>query len=111
MRLDRVLADIELPGDLAIAHALRYQFEDFKLAARDAEVLSFPLVRGKWFPGRDADFLYNDPLPRPCQLEAEPNSRDGKRGRDQSAVDFDRMFDYQEPIFRPLQHGYQDSTD
>ena len=98
MGLDRVLAHIELPGNLAVAHALGYQLKDLKLAARDAEVLSFSLVRDERFPGWDGDFLYNDPLPRSRQLEAKPDTKNGKGRRDQSTVDFQRMFDYQESI-------------
>jgi len=109
--LDRVLAHRKPPGDLAVAHTLGYQFKDLKLAAGDAEVLSFSLVRDERFPGRDKDFLHNDPLLRPCQLEAEPDTKNGKGRRRQSTVDFDRMLDYQEPILCPLQHGNQDPTD
>jgi hypothetical protein len=81
MGLDRVLAHIKLPGDLAVAHALGYQFKDLKLAARDAEVLSFSLVRDERFPGRDRDFLHSDigrvpvslrpsQIPRPAKVAA-----------------------------------------
>src|SRR5580692_8645207 len=111
MGLDRVLTHIKLLGDLAVAHALGYQFEDLKLAARDAEVLSFFLVRNEGFASRDRHSLRNDLLFRPCQLDAEPDTKNGKDCRGQSTVDFDRMFDYQEPILSPLQHGNQDSTD
>src|SRR5580698_10161594 len=112
MGLDRVLTHIKLLSDLAVAHALGYQFEDLKLAAGDAEVLPFFLVRDEGlFASRDRHFLHNDPLFRPCQLEAEPDTKNGKDRRGQSTVDFDRMFDYQEPILSPLQHGNQDPTD
>src|SRR2546425_478624 len=111
MGLDRVLAHIKLPGNLAVAHALGYQFKNLELAARDAEVLSFSLVRDESFPGRDRHFLHNDPLPRSGQLDAKPDTKNRKGRRSQSTVDFDRMFDYQEPILSPLQHGNQDSTD
>ena len=64
MGLDGVLAHKELLGDLAVTHALGYQFKDLKLAARDVEVVSFLLVRDEGFTDKDRDFLYNDPLLR-----------------------------------------------
>jgi hypothetical protein len=50
MGFDRVLAHEKLLGDLAVAHASRDEFENLKLARRDA-VRSFLLVRHKRFPG------------------------------------------------------------
>jgi hypothetical protein len=111
MSLDRILAHIKLRGDLAVAHALSDQFQDLKLAARDAKTLSFSIVRDEWFSRWDGDFLHNKALPRSSQLQTEPDAKNGKGRRDQSAVDFDRMLDYQEPILSPLQEGNQDPTD
>jgi hypothetical protein len=54
MGLDGVLAHIKLPGDLAVAHVLGYQFKDLQLTARDAEILSFSLVRDERFGSRDS---------------------------------------------------------
>jgi hypothetical protein len=108
---DRVLVQIKLLGDLAVAHALGNPFKDLKLAARDAELLLFLFVREEGFPGRDRNLLHNDRVLRSCQLEAELDPNSGKHRRGQSSVDFDQMFDYQEAILRPLEDGNQDSTD
>jgi hypothetical protein len=90
---------------------LGYQFKDLDLAARDAEILSFSLVRDERFPGRDKDFLHSDPLPRSSQPNAEPDTKNGKGRRSQPTVDFDRMLNYQETILSPLQQRNQDATD
>ena len=45
MGLNGVLADVELAGDLAVAHALGYELEDFELAAGDAEGFLFLFVK------------------------------------------------------------------
>src|SRR5712672_2660222 len=100
MGLHCVLAHKKLPRDLAVAHALRDQFEDLKLPSRDAQVLSFSLVWEEPFATRDRHFLHNH-LPSPSrQLEAEPDSENRKDRRDQSAVYFHRMLDDQEAILR-----------
>ncbi len=108
MGLDRVLADVKLRGDLAVARALGDQFQDLELAARDAKILSFSIVRDGWSSRRNRDFLHNDALPSSSQLQTEPDAKNGKGRRDQSAVDFDRMLDYREPILSPLEDGNQD---
>src|SRR5580698_11469478 len=110
MGLNRVLAHKELLRDLAVAQPLGYQFKDLKLSAGDMEVLSFSLVRDERLPGRDTDLPYHKRLLPSGQLEAKPDAQGGKGRGDQSAVDFDRMFDYQELILRPLERGDQDST-
>ena len=84
MGLDRVLAHIQLLGDLAVAHALGDQFKNVKLAARDAELLSFPPVRNEQWNGRDPDFLHHDPLPGARELDAEPDAKNRKGRRGQS---------------------------
>jgi len=99
---DCVLAHIKLSGDLAVAHALSDQFKDLKLAASDAELLSFALDRNEWLCGRHRDFLDDDSLLCPSQPDAQPDAQNGKGRRSQSAVDFDGMLDYQEPILSPL---------
>src|SRR6266851_5766763 len=98
MGLDRVLANKEPPRDLTVAHALRDQFKSLKLAACDAQVLSFSLVRHERFASTDRDFRHNDPLPRSSQLEAKPDTQPGKQGSDQPTVDFHRMLDNQKAI-------------
>src|ERR1035438_10404350 len=108
MGFDRVLAHIELAGDLAVAHALGDQFKDLEFAARDAEALLFASVRDARWPGRDWDFLHNDLRPGPGQLDTKPDAKNGKGGCDQSTVDFDRVFDDQIPILGPLQQGDED---
>src|SRR5882762_2765351 len=100
MGLDRVLAHIKLPSDLAIAHASGDQFKDLKLPPRNTQILAFSLIRDEWFPSPDRDFLHNDPLPRSSQLTAKPDTKNRKRRRDQSAVNLHRMLDDQKSIFR-----------
>src|SRR5208337_2032241 len=109
MSLHRVLAHKKLLGDFAVAQALGYEFKDLKLTASDMEVLSFSFVRDERSPGRD--LLHNNCLPFSCWLEAKPDAKTGEGRRDQSAVDFDRMFDYQKPILGPPEQCNQDSTD
>ncbi|MGB7731767.1 MAG: hypothetical protein WBL50_27365 [Candidatus Acidiferrum sp.] len=64
---------------------------------------SFSVVRDEWCACRDGDFLHNDGLARGRQLEAEPDTKNGKGCRDQSAVDFERVLDCQESILHPVQ--------
>ena len=61
--------------------------------------------------GRDGDLPHNNCLAFRCQLEAKPDAKNGKGRGDQSAVDFDGMFDDQELILGPLEQSNQDSTD
>jgi hypothetical protein len=105
------LAYKKLLGDFAVAQALRDQFKDFKLTPSDVEVLTFSFVRDERPPGRDGDLPYNNCLAFCCQLEAKPDAKNGKGRGDQSAVDFDGMFDDQELILGPLEQSNQDSTD
>src|SRR5258707_8088071 len=100
MRLDRVLAHKKLPRDFAVAHPFRDQFKDLKLAPRDAQVLSFLVVRREGFRSPDRDFLHNGPLPPSSQLAAKPDTKNRKRRRDQSAINLYRMLDDQKAIFR-----------
>jgi hypothetical protein len=111
MGLHRALAHKKLLGDFAVAQALGDQFKDLKLAAGDMEILSFSLVQDERSPGRDRDLLHNNCLAFCCQLEAKPDAQNGKGRGGQSAVDFDGMFDDQEPILCPPEQGNQDSTD
>src|SRR5208282_2008664 len=111
MGLNRALAHKKLLGDLAVAQSTGYEFKDLKLTASDMEVLSLSFVRDERSPGRNRDLLHNNCLLFSCQLEAEPDAKNGKGRRDQSAVDFDRMFDYQELILAPPEQCDQDSTD
>src|SRR5947207_11590273 len=75
MRLDGVLADEELAGDLAVAHALRDELKNLQFAARNTEILSFFLVQDEPLPGQHRDFLHNNRLLRPCELESEPDTK------------------------------------
>ena len=111
MGFDRVFADEEFLGNFAVAHALGDQFKDFQFAGSDGQFLTFFLVGNERHSGRDRDFLDNDGLLFSCQLEAQPDAQNGEDRGDQSAVNLDGVFDYQVPIFRPLQHGDQDSAD
>jgi hypothetical protein len=111
MGLHRALAHKKLRGDFAVTQAMGDQFKDLKLTASDMEVLTFAFVRDERFLGRDGDLPHNNCLAFCCQLEAEPDAKNGKGRRDQSAVDFDGMFDDQELILGPPEKSNQDSTD
>src|SRR5882762_1709282 len=111
MGLDGVLADVELAGDLAVAHALGYQLQDLEFAAGDAEVRAFFLVGGEWGSRWNPNFLDDDALPGFGDLEAQPDAENGEDRRGQSTVDFKGVLDDQEAILGPLQDGDQDSTD
>jgi len=111
MGLDRVLADEELLGDLTVAQTTGDQFEDLELAAGDAEVFSFLLVGDEWFSNWGRDVLHDDCLLGLGELEAEPDSENGKGGGDEAAVDLERMLDDEEPVLSPLEHGDQDATE
>ena len=78
VRFDRVLAYTQLFSDLAVAHALGYQFKDVKLAARDAEVLSFFLVRDERLHGGNKDLPNYDLLLSFCEPEAELGAKNRK---------------------------------
>src|ERR1700761_1647563 len=64
--LDGVFADEELSGDLAVAHALGDEFQDFKLAGCNAEGFSPGFVDGEGDAGgdfkRNRDFADDDGL-------------------------------------------------
>src|SRR5271167_2780353 len=111
MGLHRALAHKKLLGDFAVAQALGDQFKDLKLAASDMEVLTFSFVRDERSLGSDGDLPHNNCLAFCCQLEAKPDAKNGKGRGDQSAVDFDGMFDDQELILAPPEQSNQDSTD
>jgi hypothetical protein len=111
MGLDRVFAHKKLFGNLAVAQALGYQFKNLKLAAGDMEILSFSFVGDEPFPGGGRHLPHNNCLPFSGQLEAKPDAKNGKGRRDQATVDFDRMFNYQKPIFCPPERGNQNPTD
>ena len=88
MRLDRVLTEKKLFGDLAIAHAAGYMLEDLKLARGNAEVLQLSLIEhegcasgtrtstvtstGTSLTTTVSLFLVNF---RPSQMPTEANSR------------------------------------
>jgi hypothetical protein len=111
MGLHRALADKKLLGDFAVAQALGDQFKDLKLTASDMQVRAFCFVRDERSLGKDGDFPHNNCLAFCCELEAKPDAKNGKGRGDESAVDFDGMFNYQELILGPLEQGNQDSTD
>src|SRR5580658_6606318 len=75
------------------------------------EVLTFSFIRDERSPGRNGDLPHNNCLAFCCQLEAKPDAKNGKGRGDQSAVDFDGMFDDQELILAPPEESDQDSTD
>ena len=116
---DGVLGNEELCGDFAVAHAFGYQFQNFKLAPGDVEFFALLLVgqervgcyeRVNGSAGNGVRFRC-DSWPPPCEPLAKPDSESGKDGRDEADVDFDGMFDYEELVLGPLQHGDQDSAD
>src|SRR5436190_21513440 len=61
--------------------------------------------------GRRRDFLEDHRRFLSGECLPEPDAQSRKQRRDQRAVDFDGMLDYQEPVLRPLQHGNQEPTD
>ena len=112
VRLDGVFADEEFLGDIAVAHALGDQLEDFKFAWRDGELILLGGVQGEWAGGGGdfADgFVDNYALAR--ELESEPDTECGKDGGDQGGVEFDRMLDDEEAILRPLEKGDEQAAD
>ena len=111
MGLHRALAHKKLLGDFAIAQALGDQLKDLKLTASDMEIFTFSFVGDERSLGRDGDLPHNNCLAFCCQLEAKPDAKSGKGRGDQSAIDFDGMFDDQELLFSPPEQGNQDSTD
>src|ERR1700692_73029 len=111
MCLDRVLAYKKFFSDLAIAHSLRYQLQDLQLSPRNPQVLSLSLVRDKWLPARDRHLLRHNPILPSGQLKPQPNTQHRKCRRDQPTINLNRVFNYQEPVLRPLQQGYQQPAD
>src|SRR5579863_1158937 len=111
MGLDGVLAHKKLLGNFTVAHALSDQFKDFEFTGGDAELLPFLLVRDEWRSGRDRDFPHDDIILPSRQFKAKPDAQQGKDCGDETAIDFDGMFDYQESVLGPLQQGDQDPAD
>src|SRR5882762_1497559 len=111
MGLHRVFADEQPPGNLSIAQPAGYEPENLQLARGDAELAHAHLVGGERTRGRRRDFLEDHRRLLSGECLPEPDAQSRKQHRDQRAVDFDGMLDYQEPVLRPLQHGNQEPTD
>jgi hypothetical protein len=109
--LHRILAHKKLFGDLPVAETLGYQRKNLQFTASDVKVFSFLLVGDEPVSADDRHFLYNNCLPFACYFETKPDAEDGKGCRDQPAVDFDRVFDYEKPVLRPFEDGNQDPAD
>jgi len=111
--LDRIFADVELFGDLAVAEALGDQLKDLELAWGDAEIVAPFLVSREGIAGDDwgRNFRDNDFRLPSSQPEAEPDAEGGEGRRDERAVDLNGVLHHQEAVLGPLQHGDEDSTD
>lgn len=86
MRLDCVLADEELFGNLTIAHAHRNQREYLQLATGNTQLSKLSFIHNKRRGGRDENFLEDDDLFLSGELESKPDPQAGKQERDQAAV-------------------------
>jgi hypothetical protein len=113
VRLDGVLRNEKLRGDLAIAEAAGDQVEDFKLACGDAEGLLAVRIGGKRF--KDAGFRgdghfpdhhgFADDFAIARDAEAEPDAESGEEDGDEGAVELDGVLDDDEAVLGVLESG------
>lgn len=108
--LHRVLAHEEDLADLAVAQAARHKFEDFQLAAGDAEAFAGGVVGSKVGCGGRGDSDFDDALAGCEEPGAEPDASAGKEDGDQHAVDRDRMLENNEVELGPLEQRDQDAA-
>ena len=117
MGLHGVFADEELIGDLAIAQSGGDEAENLELARRNAEFTGARLVDNErarrhrnFFDNRLRDRFLNDRffnndlgfLSR--ERQPKPDAESSKEGGDKRAIDFHRMLDDQEAVFREVQN-------
>jgi hypothetical protein len=117
VRLDGVLGDEELSGDLTIAEATGNERQDLKLACRDADPLLLNRVGAKWRGGRPGyrHLLHHDGFPDDfapaCHAQAQPDPEGGEEGGDERAIELDRVLDDDETVFSILERHNQDPAD
>ena len=112
VRLDGVLGNEELRGDLAIAEAAGNEGEDFRLAIGDAEILLVGRIAGEGSNG--AGFCWDQHLPHHHALggfaparnaQPEPDAEGREQDGHERTVDFDGVLDDDEAIFGVLEDG------
>ena len=106
-----VFAHEELFRDLPVAETLGDEFQYFQFARRDAEGFAFAVVGAKGFAGRNGDFLCDNALLLPGQLQAKPDAESGKCRCNQASIDFDGVLGDEEAVLRPFQRGDEDASD
>ena len=115
--LDGVFGDEELRGDLAVAHAVGDQGEDFELACGDAEGLLSGSIGSEGFGclHGDRDFSdddrFADGFATACDAEAEPDAEGGEEDGDERAVELDGVLDDEEAVFGVLEDGDEEAAD
>ena len=107
MGLYRILANEEPLGDFAVTEPRGDESEDFEFSRGDGE-FGQTLPIGSKRLGRDGSV--DDLNLLSGKSESEPYAETSEEGRDESAVDFHRMFDYEEPVLRKLQNGDEDAA-
>ena len=90
---------------------LGLEFQDVEFARGDAKVFAPAVIGDEGHGGRNRDLFDHDLGFRFGEAETKPYSEGGKGCGDECSVDFDRVFDDQEAIVRPLQQGDQDAAD
>ena len=115
MRLDGVLGDEKLRGDLAIAEAAGDESENFEFASGDAEALLLGCIGSEGLEGGglrgDKHFLHYDRFATARDAEAEPDAEGGEENGDERAVEFDGVFDDDEAVFGVLKGHDEEAAD
>ena len=93
MGLDGVFTHEEFVRDLAVAHALCDQFQDFEFATRDAEIFQALFVQAERQGSGYEHFLDDQDLLLFGDFETEPDTECGEDEGDESTIDLDRVFD------------------
>src|SRR5688500_12326100 len=105
MRLHRIFADEEAPGDLTVAESRCDQLEDFELTRRDAQLGETRVVPHER-PG-DGHLTYDDLRLPPLDRQPEPDAGAGKQRRKEDGVNRHGVLDDQEAVLRDLEDGEQ----
>ena len=119
MCLDGAFGDKKLRGDLAIAEAAGDQGKNFELACRDAKGLLVGPIGSEGREGggfrRHKHFPHHHRFPYGFATAPDPESEPDTEGRkedgDESAIEFDGVFDDDEAIFGVLQGGDEEAAD
>ena len=96
--LDCVLADEQFLRNFAITQPIGNKLKDFEFSGCHAEFVQFLLVQFEVGADGDRHLFYHDGLFVTGQFEPKPDTQSGKQRRNESAVDFKRMLDNQEPV-------------